>query len=91
MNEVKKTPDSTESLATGPRLLCSEHCLYDLFLEPDGSYVMTAEVNRSASFTIKFRLNEQEADSFKKDGAKFAQNLALRVDSSPEHFRDRAL
>ena len=91
MSETKKIQDSAQPLPTSRRLVCSEHCLYDLFQEQDGSYVMTAEVNRSASFTIKFRLNAQEAESFEKEGAKFAQSLALRVDSSPEYFRDRAL
>ena len=91
MSETKNIQDSAQPLPTSRLLVCSEHCLYDLFLEPDGSYVMTAEVNRSASFTIKFRLDERETALFEKEGAKFAQSLALKVDSSPEYFRDRAL
>jgi hypothetical protein len=91
MSETKHTPDSAPSPHTGRRLVYSEDCLYEVFQEPDDSYVMTAEVNRSASFTITFRLNEEESALLQREGAKFAQSLALRVDSSPEFFRDRAI
>lgn len=73
------------------QLLCSEDCLFDLYLEADGAYVMQAEVNRAASFSIKFRLSDDEAAQFRREGASFARTLALRVDSFPDHFAGRAI
>ena len=79
--------------ATRPsrQLLCSEACLFDLYLEADGTFVMQAEVNRAASFSIKFRLSDDEAAQFRREGVPFARTLALRVDSFPDHFAGRAI
>ena len=71
--------------------LCSEPCLFELFLEADGTYIMEAEVNRAATFTIKFRLSTEEVAQFQSEGEAFAKTLALRVDSFPDHFNERAI
>ena len=97
MSRHTKPQRMTESELSHPskqssrRRLCSEPCLFELFLETDGTYVMEAEVNRSATFTIKFRLSAEEVAKFQREGEAFAKTLALRVDSFPDHFNERAM
>lgn len=91
MSESSDWHNTSQPAGIGGELLCMEPCLYRLTLEVDGSYAMQAEVNRSACFSIRFRLDSHEEAQFKKEGATFAHALALRVDSFPEHFIDRAI
>jgi hypothetical protein len=85
MNESSPPP------APGRQLLCSEPCLYNLYRESDGTYVLEAEVNRTASYTIKLALSDEEIAHYQAGGAAYVMSLALRVDSFPEHYRARAL
>ncbi len=73
------------------KLVCSEASLYHLYLEPSGTYILQAEVNRSATYSVSFSLNADEVAAFELQGPAFAQELALRVDSDPDSFRSRAI
>ena len=73
------------------QLLASEPCLYTLHRETDGTHVLETEVNRSASYSIRFKLNDAELAQYAQEGDAFLRTLALRVDSFPDSFRERAL
>jgi hypothetical protein len=55
----------------------------------DGRLLMSVECGTTAVYDIRFYLDDQEKNIWKKEGPAWVESLANRVMAFPDHFRDR--